>query len=104
MITGSNNSEKVTQLHSDLYIPFAGLRNYLSAPVYNMGNYANLWSSSPYSASNPNSRYLYLKVDGYLNMSSNRRANALSVRCFYDSYQPFPQSLTLSFMSGDMVL
>ena len=60
-----------------------------------MGYNANLWSSSPYSASNPYSRYLNLFVDGYLDMDYYHRAHALSVRCFYDSYQPFTQSFTI---------
>ena len=101
MMTGSNNSEKVTQLHSDLYIPFAGLRNYDDASVYGMGGNANLWSSSPYSASSPLSRYLSLNVGGYLDMNYRYRAYALSVRCFYDSYQPFTQSFTLTFDVSD---
>ena len=98
MMTGSNRSEKVTQLHSDLYIPFAGSRYYRDASVYNMGRYAGLWSSSPYSAPGPFSRSLDLNVDGYLAMSTSSRANTISVRCFYDSYQPFTQSFTLTFL------
>ena len=86
-------------LHNELLIPFAGLRNYLDASVYYMGYYAYLWSSSPYSASNPNSRSLYLNVDGHLNMLSNLRTNAISVRCFYDFYKPYTQSFTLTFLN-----
>jgi hypothetical protein len=66
-----------------------------------MGYYASLWSSTPHSASYPYSRSLYLNVDGYLNMDYYGRANALSVRCFYDSYQPFTQSFTLTFGVSD---
>lgn len=66
-----------------------------------MGNYAHLWSSSPYSASYPYSRTLNLDVDGGLGMYGYDRAGALSVRCFYDSYQPFTQSFTLTFGVSD---
>ena len=94
-MTGSNNSEKITQLHSDLYIPFAGLRYCYDALVSSMGYSAYLWSSSPYSASRPDSRRLILDVDDNLNVYDNNRADALSVRCFYNSYQPFTQSFTI---------
>jgi hypothetical protein len=101
MMTGSTNSEKVTQLHSDLYIPFAGSRDYDYVSVYGMGGNAWLWSSSPSSASDPFSRGLYLYVGGYLDRGDYSRANAFSVRCFYDFYQPFIQSFTLSFTGSE---
>ena len=82
-------------------IPFAGLRDYGIASVYLIGYRARLWSSSPYSASGPYSRNLGLGVDGTLSVNYNDRANALSVRCFYDSYQPFTQSFTLTFGVSD---
>ena len=63
-----------------------------------MGGDAGLWSSSPYSASNPGSRNLYLGVGGGLSMFDGGRAYALSVRCFYDSYQPLTQSFSLSLL------
>jgi len=88
-------------LHNELLIPFAGLRDYNDASVYNMGYYANLWSSSHRSASSPNSRYLYLNVDGNLSMYHLYSAYATSVRCFYDSYQPFTQSFILSFTGSE---
>ena len=84
----------VTQLHSDLYIPFAGPRYYRDASVYNMGRYAGLWSSSPYSAPGPFSRSLDLNVDGYLGMSTSSRANSISVRCFYDKYETYEVDTT----------
>lgn len=63
-----------------------------------MGSIANLWSSSPYSASYPSSRDLYLNVDDNLGMINSYRAYAYSVRCFYDSYQPLTQSFSLSLL------
>ena len=78
-------------LRDKLLIPFAGLRRYYDASVYDMGDLAYLWSSSPASASDTYSRDLYLDVDGYLDVRGDGRAKALSVRCFYDSYQPFTQ-------------
>ena len=88
-------------LHNELLIPFAGLRNYTDASVYGMGGNASLWSSSPFSASYPASQGLNLYIGGYLAISSFYRAYALSVRCFYDSYQPFTQSFTLSFTGSE---
>ena len=87
-------------MHDQLKIPFAGSRSADDASVYTMGFYAYLWSSSPYSDSNPISRYLNVEV-GNLFMDDNIRANAYSVRCFYDFYQPFTQSFTLSFEVSD---
>ena len=90
-----------SDIHTKLLIPFAGFRDYTDASVYRMGDYAYLWSSSPVSASTPYSRSLYLGVGGGLGVSYYRRATALSVRCFYDSYQPFTQSFTLTFGVSD---
>ena len=100
MLNADGKRNKDT-LRDKLLIPFAGLRGYLDASVYDMGHFANLWSSSPLSASSPYSRDLYLDVDGDLNMYFNDRADALSVRCFYDSYQPFTQSFTLNFTGSE---
>ena len=88
-------------LHNELLIPFAGLRYYDVASVYNMGYYAGLWSSSPDSASSPYSQNLFLNVNGFFDVCYYDRARALSVRCFYDSYQPFTQSFTLSFTGSE---
>ena len=60
-----------------------------------MGSYALLWSSSPSSASGPYSPHLGLGVDGYLGQDYDGRADGLSVRCFYDFYQPYTEPLTL---------
>lgn len=100
MLNADRKRNKDT-LRDKLLIPFAGYRNYYDASVDFMGYDASLWSSSPYSASGPYSRDLYLTVGGGLNMGSYHRANALSVRCFYDSYQPFTQSFTLTFDVSD---
>ncbi len=97
----SNYEEVSRAMHSQLKIPFAGWRHYSDASVYDMGGVAYLWSSSPYSASNPSSRYLYLPVDDCLDMGDYYRAIAYSVRCFYDSYQSFTQSFTLSFTGAE---
>ena len=98
-MTGSNNSEKATQLHSDLYIPFAGYRSCYNASLFSMGRFTYLWSSSSDSASTPYSRRLTMGVE--FGMDGNNRTDAYSVRCFYDSYQPFTQSFTLTFDVSD---
>ena len=86
-----------TAFANELYIPFAAWRDYFDASVYSMGYFADLWSSSPSSASSPDSRYLNLNGGG-LGVHYSSRANALSVRCFYDSYQPLTQSFSLSLL------
>ena len=100
MLNADGKRNKDT-LRDKLLIPFAGLRDYFDASVYFMGDYAYLWSSSPASASGPFSRGLGLGVDGYLGVGDGHRADALSVRCFYDAYQPFTQSFTLTFDVSD---
>ena len=90
-----------SDIHTKLLIPFAGWRDPYDALAYNLGVYANLWSSSPISASNSFSRYFYLLVYVDLDITYHSRADANSVRCFYDFYQPFPQSLTLSFTGSE---
>ena len=100
MLNADGKRNKDT-LRDKLLIPFAGYRIYDDASVSSMGIYADLWSSSPYSAYNPDSRGLNLSVGGDLGLGYDGRANANSVRCFYDSYQPFTQSFTLSFMGSE---
>ena len=99
MLNADGKRNKDT-LHDKLLIPFAGLRSAYASVDY-VGYYARFWSSSPGSASIPNSPYLNFDVGGLLIMGSDRRDNAFSVRCFYDSYQPFTQSFTLSFMGSE---
>ena len=79
-------------IHNDLLVPFAGNRNYNDAEVYDLGSNANLWSSSPRSAENSNSRNLYLDVDGDMDMNDIDRANAYSLRCIYDSYDVYTKA------------
>ena len=92
----SNDDEVSKAMHTGLNIPFAGFRSPYSVSVYDMGVQARLWSSSPGSYSDPYSRYLSL-VNDDLAMYNLYRADGKSVRCFYDSYQPFTQSFTISF-------
>ncbi len=85
-----------SEIHGGLLVPFAGYRT-SSVSLADVGNYAILWSSSPYSASLPTSHNLVLNVDGDLYQASDYRYHAYSVRCFYDFYQPFPETLTFSY-------
>lgn len=82
--------------YDEMQIPFAGYRRYNDASLYAEGEGANLWSSSPSSASNPASRGFFLNSDGVYTYGLNDRTVAYSVRCFYDSYQPLTQSFSLS--------
>ena len=52
-----------SEIHSRLLIPYAGWRGNADALVGNLGFYTILWSSSPTSASDPNSRSFYLRDD-----------------------------------------
>ena len=60
---------------------FAGNRDLEDGKVYDMGDYANLWSSSANDDSNPNSRNLNLNANNVNANNNNNRGNAQSVRC-----------------------
>ena len=90
---GSSNRETFRE---KLYIPYAGDRAYNTASP-SQGYYAHLWSSSPYGSY---SRNLFLNKNTVL-MDTNYRANAYSVRCFYDFSSTVSQSFTLSFMGSE---
>ena len=90
-VDGKRNKET---LRNKLLIPFAGWRDAVKASVYNIGNDTSLWSSSPISASNSYSRDLKVDVDSSPDTVSDGRALALSVRCFYDSYDYFKSTVT----------
>ena len=79
-------------INSQLLVPFAGGRLYDSAGVYDLGGRAYLRSSSPDSTATPYSRTLSLDIDGDLRMYIDSRANALSLRCLYDSYETYTPS------------
>ena len=84
----------VSKMHFQLKIPFASVRDNVSASVSSLGSNANLWSSSP-------SRGLSLSMDDHSYHSIFYRPYGMSVRCFYDFYQPFTQSFTLSFTGSE---
>ena len=90
-------------MHNQLKIPFAGARSLREANTYNFGYYTHLWSSSPASASNSTSRYITIDLEfGWANMYYEMsRAEGFSVRCFYDKYEAYPQSFTLSFTGSE---
>ena len=92
----------VSDMHNQLKIPFAGSRDYYDASVENLGYYADLWTSSPYHSSysyiRPYSRHFGL-YEGGIDGDNYIRAQGNSVRCFYDFYQPFTQSFTLTFLN-----
>ena len=79
------------KFQEDFKIPFAGYRNLNDAKVYDMGKFANLWSSSPY-VGNDIARYFTLSPNGANAGSYDFRAYAYSLRCFKDSYLEFPSS------------
>ena len=84
-------------MHNNLKIPFAGLRSRTNASMMNLGNYAFLFSSSPDSSSQPKSRRLWLDLNGNMKVDSfTDRADAYSIRCFYDVYDVYvvPQTVT----------
>ena len=91
MMTWSSDSEKDVQLHNLLYIPYAGFRNLIDAYVYDMWYYTYLWSSSPSSLNNDVSWYYNILDPTLINyyISRGSRADAYSIRCFYDKYETY---------------
>lgn len=80
------------QFQEDFKIPFAGQRD-RSARVYEIGDNAYLWSSSP-DAGYADARFFGLLPIVAYAIGDNTRAYAFSVRCFKDSYLSFPSSIT----------
>ena len=79
------------KFQEDFKIPFAGYRQYHDAKVYGMGNFASLWSSSPY-VGDDDARSFYLDPREANADDRYDRADAYSLRCFKDSYLEFPSS------------
>ena len=80
-----NNQTFSTNFREAFKMPFAGSRDLEDGKVYDMGGYANLWSSSAYDDSYPDSRGLYLGADDVGAGYDDHRGFARSVRCFLDS-------------------
>ena len=92
-----------TAFSSDLLLPFAGNRVYYDGIVYDQGDYAFYWSSSPRGASNSKDTWLLILSPDYVDPSYNRnRAFGQSIRCFKNFYAEFPKILNLSFISEDV--
>ena len=62
----------------DLFIPFAGCRDYIYGSVYNVGYDGNYWFSTP--GSEKDGHRLYLYVDGLYQQNSGYRSRGYSVR------------------------
>jgi hypothetical protein len=78
-------------LAATFYIPFAGYRDYDTAWLKYRDSYIYLWSSSP-SSSNNNISWNYNILDPSLinyYISRGSRADAYSIRCFYDKYETY---------------
>lgn len=73
----------VSQFYTDFQIPFAGYR-YGDGSLYDQGDYANLWSSSPY-VGDENARYFRMFEYDANAKSYDRRTVGFPVRCFKDS-------------------
>ena len=80
-----------------MQIPFVGSRIYDSTA--NSGSYGSYWSSSPYDDAY-RARNFVLSPNSLEANGNNLRGVGDAVRCFKNSYQPYTQSFTLSFMSG----
>ena len=79
----------------NLYMPFAGYRNYSDASLDNQESYGFYWSSS-YSSDYPgDARYLYLDSSNVYADGDGSRALGSSVRCFKDSYVAPDSSWTI---------
>ena len=84
-----NNS--VDEIHKNLLLPFAGYRGFNDAIVYNLWSWANVDTSSPsYSYSSQivtsYNKWTSLWITGAIGIWTAPRTNAVSIRCFYDSY------------------
>ena len=85
-----------------MLIPFAGHRNYNSAPY--AGTYGRYWSSSPNDSAN-DARNFYFDAGGLYTNDSRSRGIGYAVRCFKNSYIELPQTFNLYFMAstGDSI-
>ena len=98
-----NNS--VDEIHKNLLIPFAGYRQFDDAVVYNFWTWANVDTSSPHflvssQKVSTNSKWTSLSVTWTIGIWSAPRANAVSVRCIYDSYDSYTKASNLSCEDG----
>ena len=89
MITWTNN-EKLSVLHNDLLIPFAGWWDATNATPQDLGNVAGLWSSSSNSATDHFIIGLNLIINDYADYTYGPHWYGASVRCFYDKYEEYP--------------
>ena len=83
-------------------LPLAGGRGYYDGAVFEQGNNASYWSSSPRGGSNPERAwYLGFRSNNVYPSYDDFRATGKSLRCFKDSYVKLPKTLNLFFMSDD---
>lgn len=83
-------SDKTTALnnfYSKLYIPVAGKLLYQNSNTENVGIQALLRSSSPKNSNNKIFVMFWADSDLRSNGTTDYRANAFPIRCFYDSYR-----------------
>ena len=80
-----------SMVENDLKMPKAGYRQYYNnTSVSGRGYTAHRWTSSPYSAYTKSIGYeMYQWENPY--WTDIARANAYSVRCFYDLYEAYPE-------------
>ena len=80
----------VLKFQEDFKIPFAGFRISYKAKVCHMEDHANFWSSSPRVGFTQALRFTLLSPGRADLVDYYNRADALSLRCFKDSYLSFP--------------
>ena len=80
----------VLKFQEDFKIPFAGFRISYEAKVCHMEDHANFWSSSPRVGFTQALRFTLLSPGRADLVDYYNRADALSLRCFKDSYLSFP--------------
>lgn len=77
------DGENAQKFADDLFLPFAGYRHYDStATVYDQGDYAGYWSSSPIDQY---ARFLFFYPNEVYASYYGNRAYAFSLRCFQNS-------------------
>ena len=79
------------KMHEELLIPYAGWRDSTEIVPDYLGHYAHFWSSTPYSTSSPESLAIVIKDNNDLFQGEGARSIAVSLRCFYNSYETYSE-------------
>ena len=88
------------KMHEELLIPYAGWRDSTEMIPDYLGTYAYFWSSTPYSTSSSESLAIVIQDESDLYQGEGSRSIAISLRCFYNSYETYSQPWNNNGQSG----